>query len=213
MLGVSRLPLLFGWLRTRERTALPPARRQRKAREHARGGLTDCCVRSGAGAGREVEAHEEPRSPPSPRFNPELGAPRRHELVADREPQTRTREVMSQARPCVGEGLREGPQFAGLEAAPRVADGELELRPRDGPRRYFDIPGVGELHGVGGQVQQHARERAGMADPPLWHGVHESYFDALLLGDRKDHVVDGSEHLGDRERLWCLIYVTVSAAS
>src|SRR2546425_2707665 len=80
---------------------------------------------------------------------------------------------MAQVRGALAERLVQRPEGPGVEPAARVAHRELEPLPVEGPRRDLDGARVGELDGVGSEVEQHARERARMPDAALRHRVHQ----------------------------------------
>src|SRR2546425_430149 len=114
-------------------------------------------------------------------------AHRLHELATNREAEAGAGEVVAQVRGTLAERLVQRLEGAGVVPAARVAHRELEPVPVEGTRRDLDGARVGELDGVGGKVEQHARERAGMPDAALRHRVHQPHLEPFLLGERQDH--------------------------
>ena len=65
-------------------------------------------------------------------------------------------------------------QQEGVDPGAGVPNGELEPPGVNRSRRQFHEARVGELHRIGGEVQEHARQRPGVPHAPFGHGVDEA---------------------------------------
>src|SRR5882672_353362 len=130
------------------------------------GGATLVSGLDARGRGGQLQLERELRPAIWMRRDLEPRAHRVDELVADGEPESRARKILSLCgrRP---ERLAQLPELFGVEAGPGVADGELDARVADFAGGDLDESLFGELQGVRGQVEQHPRHGAGVADALL----------------------------------------------
>src|SRR6266480_121555 len=154
------------------------------------------CSNRGRG---KLELEGEPRAPVRPGFDPQRRAHSVHEFATDREPEPRTGEIVARPSGWLAERLVQGRQHRGVDALARVPDRELEARGADRPSGDLDEAGLGELDGIGREVEEHPRHRAGVADTPLRNRMDQLDLEPLLFGEREHHPPHGIEDFDDGE--------------
>src|SRR5882762_5524861 len=130
------------------------------------GGATLVSGLDARGHGGQLQLERELRPAIGVRRDLEPRAHRVDELVSDGEPEPRAREILSLRGRCP-ERLAQLPELIGVEAGTGVADGDLDALVADFAGGDLDEALFGELQGVRGQVEQHPRHGAGVADPLL----------------------------------------------
>jgi len=108
--------------------------------------------------------------------------------------------------------MEQARQGLGVDARPGIAHGKPDPR-----RRLLDRPDghrspLRELEGIGGEVQEHAPQGEGMAEPHVGGGKRDADREALLGRDRPDDVAHRLEQLGDRQRRQPVVRQLVAAA-
>src|SRR5438105_14376531 len=138
---------------------------------------------SSGGAHGSVHFEVEAGAPLRAGFDLESLSHRPEQLAADREPGPRAGEMLALRRRRPPYGLIQRAEPRGVDAVPGVSHRELEAPRADGQRRDLHEARVGKLDGIGGQVEQHARQRALVSGAPLRYGMHQADLEALLLRD------------------------------
>ena len=78
-------------------------------------------------------------------------------------------------------------------------------------RHDFDVALIGELEGVGGEVEEDAAQRHRVAHPLVVRGREQPHREMLLFGDRPHDVAHRLEHRRDGERRRVLLHQLIAA--
>src|SRR5437763_1425861 len=111
----------------------------------------------------------------------------------------RAGEIVARPSGWLAERLVQGRQHRGIDALARVTDRELEARRAQRPSGDLDEAGLGELHGIGGEVEQHPPDRARVADTALRDRMDQLDLEPLLFGERQHHPPHRVEDFYDGE--------------
>ena len=133
------------------------------------------------------------------RVHAQLRAHRRDEFAANRQSQPRAREVLAQTQPAVWECLEEARQRIGGNAGPGVPHRQLHPCRVQRARADDDAAALGELDGVGCQVEQHPAQGAGVTQAPVGLGRPHHQLEPLFLHHRLDYAAHGIEQVAQRE--------------
>ncbi len=139
-------------------------------------------------------------APSRSRLHLELGRHRREQLPAHGEPEPRLGERIT--RPADGRAQRliQALDHLGADALAAVPHGELDLRRAELLGHDLDVPRLGELQRIGGEVEEHATERHGVTEAVVAGGRQHPHRELLLLRDRPHDVAHRLERGRDRER-------------